>query len=65
MKDMSLDITAGEILGSSFMEIRTCSWTYFQKRCCSFNSYNNFIPFNISENVQEVFAENANKLGVS
>jgi len=65
MKDMSLNITAGEVLGTSRFEIRNVLERISKKDAAALTRGNDFIPFNISENVQAVFAENAKKLGVA
>jgi hypothetical protein len=65
MKDMSLNITAGEVLGVPTWKLSSVLGRISQKDARSLATTNLFIPFNISENVQKVFQENADKLGVS
>ena len=65
MKDMSLDITAGEILGVPASKLETVLGRISKKDAEALAYDNYFIPFNISKNVQEVFEENARKLGVT
>jgi len=64
MKDMSLDITAGKILGVSPWKLDTVLDRISKKDSEALAYSNYFIPFNISDNVKKVFEENARKLGV-
>ena len=64
MKDMSLDITAGKILGVPLWKLDTVLDRVSKKDAESLAYTNSFIPFNISDNVKKVFEENARKLGV-
>ena len=63
MKDMSLDITAGQILGVPGEELVPVLGRISKKDAAALLT-NKFIPFNISDNVKKVFQENADKLGV-
>ena len=63
MKNMSLDLTAGQILGVSPRELVDVLGRISKKDAVAL-MYNKFIPFTISENVKEVFQQNADKLGV-
>jgi len=64
MKKMSLDLTAGQILGVSPDQLVDVLGRISKKDSFALVG-NKFIPFTISENVQEVFQSNADKLGVS
>ncbi len=63
MKNMSLDLTAGQILGVSPRELVDVLGRISKKDALALMD-NKFIPFTISENVKEVFQSNADKLGV-
>ena len=65
MKDMTLNITAGEVLGVTPSKLETVLGRISKKDAEALAYDNYFIPFNISKNVQEVFEENARKLGVT
>ena len=65
MKDMSLNITAGKVLGVSPFKITNVMDRISKKDAEALTTKNDFIPFSISDNVQEAFAENARKLGVT
>ena len=62
MKEMSQDLTAGMILGTSQNDIMNVLGRISRKDGAALLT-NQFIPFTISENVQQVFEENARKLG--
>jgi len=62
MKEMSRDLTAGMILGTSQNQIMNVLGRISRKDAAALLT-NQFIPFTISENVQQVFEENARKLG--
>ena len=63
MKNMSLDLTAGQILGVSPKELVDVLGRISKKDALALMD-NKFIPFTISENVKEVFQSNADKLGI-
>ena len=63
MKDMSLNITAGQVLGVPGSELGPVLGRISKKDAAALLQ-NKFIPFNISDNVKEVFQQNADKLGV-
>jgi len=65
MKDMALNITAGEVLGVTPSKLETVLGRISKKDADALAYDNYFIPFNISKNVQQVFEENARKLGVT
>ena len=65
MKDMALNITAGEVLGVNPSKLETVLGRISKKDAEALAYDNYFIPFNISKNVQEVFEENARKLGIT
>ena len=62
MKEMSRDLTAGMILGTSQNDIMNVLGRISRKDGAALLT-NQFIPFTISENVQQVFEDNARKLG--
>jgi hypothetical protein len=64
MKDMSLDIGAGLILGVPGDDLMNVLGRISKKDAAALVT-DKFIPFTISENIQEVFKENAEKLGIS
>jgi hypothetical protein len=64
MKKMSLDITAGQILGVTDEQLEPVLGRISRKDAGAL-SEDEFIPFTISENIKKVFEENAAKLGVS
>jgi hypothetical protein len=63
MKDMSLNITAGQVLGVPGSELVPVLGRISKKDAAALLQ-NKFIPFNISDNVKEVFQQNADKLGM-
>ena len=63
MKEMSQDLTAGMILGTSENDIMNVLGRISRKDGAALLT-NQFIPFTISENVQQVFEDNARKLGM-
>ena len=63
MKEMSRDLTAGMILGTSQNQIMNVLGRISRKDAAALLT-NQFIPFTISENVQQVFEDNARKLGM-
>jgi len=63
MKDMSLNLEAGRILGVSEPDLLNVLGRISRKDAMALMQ-DNFIPFTISENVQKVFEENAAKLGI-
>ena len=63
MKDMSLNITAGQVLDVPGSELIPVLGRISKKDAAALLQ-NKFIPFNISDNVKEVFQQNADKLGV-
>jgi len=63
MKNMSLDITAGQILGVAGEELLPVLERISKKDAAALLT-NKFIPFKISDNVKEVFQQNADKLGM-
>jgi len=64
MKDMSNNITAAKILGTSPRTLRDILGRVSKKDAEALGYDDDFIPFTISENIQEVFADNARKLGM-
>jgi hypothetical protein len=64
MKDMSLNITAGQVLGVYPSQIETVLGRISKKDSTALIE-NNFVPFTISDNVKKVFEENAVKLGIT
>jgi len=64
MKDMSLDIGAGQILGVGEDDLLGVLGRISRKDAAALVT-DKFIPFTVSENIQAVFEENANKLGMS
>jgi len=64
MKDMSLDLTAGQILGVSGDDLFSVLQRISKKDSVALID-NQFIPFTISPNIQKVFEENARKLGIA
>jgi hypothetical protein len=64
MKKMSQDITAGMILGTPPNDILNVLGRISKKDGAALLT-NKFIPFTISENIQQVFEDNARKLGVA
>ena len=64
MKDMSLDLTAGQVLGVPPWKLDSVLGRISKKDADALAYSNYFIPFTISKNVEEVFEENARKLGV-
>jgi hypothetical protein len=64
MKDMSLDIGAGQILGVGEDDLLGVLGRISRKDAAALVT-DKFIPFTISENIQEVFEENADKLEMS
>lgn len=62
MKKMSQDLLAGMILGTNPNDILNVLGRISRKDSDALLK-NKFIPFTISENVQKVFQDNANKLG--
>ena len=62
MKKMSQDLLAGMILGTNPNDIMNVLGRISRKDSDALLK-NKFIPFTISENVQKVFQDNANKLG--
>jgi len=65
MKDMSLNLTAGKILGVPAWKLDSVLGRVSKKDSEALAYTNEFIPFTISENIENVFEENARKLGVS
>ena len=63
MKKMSLDLTAGQILGVTDDQIEPVLGRISRKDSEALIE-NDFIPFTISNNIKGVFAENAAKLGL-
>jgi hypothetical protein len=63
MKDMSLNLEAGRILGVEQQDFLNVLGRISRKDAMALMQ-DNFIPFTISENVQKVFQENAAKLGI-
>ncbi len=63
MKDMSDNITAGQILGVENEDLANVLGRISKKDGVAMLT-DQFIPFTISENIQRAFQENANKLGV-
>ena len=63
MKDMSLNITAGQVLDVPGSELVPVLGRISKKDAAALLQ-NKFIPFNISDNVKEVFQQNADELGV-
>ena len=63
MKDMSLNLEAGRILGVGEPDLLNVLGRISRKDAMALMQ-DNFIPFTISENVQKVFEENAAKLGL-
>ena len=63
MKKMSLDITAGQILGVTDDQLEPVLGRISKKDSEALGE-NEFIPFTISDNIKKVFEENARKLGV-
>jgi len=63
MKKLSLDITAGQILGVNEDQLEPVLGRISKKDSGAIEE-NEFIPFTISENIKRVFEENAAKLGV-
>ena len=64
MKKMSLDLTAGQILGVTDDQIEPVLGRISRKDSDALVE-DEFIPFTISDNIKRVFEENAAKLGVS
>ena len=64
MKNMSLDIGAGLILGVPGDDLMNVLGRISKKDAAALVT-DKFIPFTISENIQQVFKENADKLGIS
>ena len=64
MKKMSLDIEAGKILGVPPYKLEGVLGRVSKKDSDALAYTDLFIPFTISKNIEEVFQENANKLGV-
>ena len=64
MKKMSQDLTAGMILGTKPDDIMNVLGRVSKKDGYALLT-NKFIPFTISENVQQVFEDNARKLGMA
>jgi len=64
MKDMSNNIAAAKILGTSRNKIGQILERVSNKDAEALGYDDEFIPFTISENIQEVFADNARKLGM-
>ena len=63
MKKMSLDLTAGQILGVTEDQIEPVLGRISRKDAGALEE-NEFIPFTISDNIKKVFEENAAKLGL-
>jgi hypothetical protein len=63
MKDMSDNITAGQILGVEDQQLAPVLDRISKKDSIAMMT-DKFVPFTISENVQQVFQENADKLGI-
>ena len=63
MKDMSDNITAGQILGVENEDLANVLGRISKKDGVAMLT-DQFIPFTVSENIQRAFQENANKLGV-
>ena len=63
MKDMSLNLEAGTILGVTEEKLDNVLGRISKKDSTALKE-NEFIPFTISPNVQAVFQQNADKLGV-
>ena len=63
MKDMSLNVGAGQILGVTDDQLEPVMGRISKKDSAALIE-DEFIPFTISENVQSVFRQNAEKLGV-
>ena len=63
MKDMSLNLEAGKILGVGEADLLNVLERISRKDAMALMQ-DNFIPFTISENVQKVFEENAAQLGL-
>ena len=63
MKDMSLNLTAGEILGVTEDQLEPVLGRISKKDADALTE-NEFIPFTISDNVKKAFEINAEKLGV-
>jgi len=63
MKKMSLDITAGQILGVTDEQLEPVLGRISRKDAGAL-SEDEFIPFTISDNIKKVFEENAAKLGL-
>ncbi len=64
MKDMSLNLEAGTILGVTEEKLDNVLGRISKKDSTALKE-NEFIPFTISPNVQAVFQDNADKLGVA
>ena len=64
MKDMSLDLEAGKILGVGDDKLDNVLGRISKKDANALRE-NEFIPFTISPNVQAVFQQNADNLGVA
>jgi len=64
MKKMSLDITAGQILGVTDEQLEPVLGRISRKDAGAL-SEDEFIPFTISDNIKKVFEENAMKLGLA
>ena len=60
---MSLDITAGQILGVTDDQLEPVLGRISRKDAGALNE-DEFIPFTISDNIKKVFEENAAKLGL-
>jgi hypothetical protein len=63
MRDMSDNITAGQILGVEDQQLAPVLDRISKKDSIAMMT-DKFVPFTISENVQQVFQENADKLGI-
>jgi hypothetical protein len=64
MKDMSLNLTAGQVLGVPPWKLDSVLGRISKKDSNALAYSNYFIPFTISKDVEAVFEENARKLGV-